>query len=97
MISRARRQKTDLGEQQGSFTAWNGVLFAAVLNDHSHRTRFDDSPPTRPRPLQLIARKRALFADDKRLIGNWEVTPTEDGINLHAEARGPHSLLRDLP
>jgi hypothetical protein len=44
---------------------------------------------------QLIARKRALFADDERLIGTWEVTRTEDGINLRADARDPHSLPRD--
>ena len=42
----------------------------------------------------MIARKRALFAKDQRLIGNWEVTRTEDGINLHADARDPYSLPR---
>lgn len=61
--------------------------------------RFDASRPTSPRlPLlmeQLIARKRTLFAGDERLIGNWEVTRTEDGINLHADARDPRSLPRD--
>jgi hypothetical protein len=44
---------------------------------------------------QLIARKRALFADDERLIGTWEVTRTEDGINLRADARDPRSLPLD--
>ncbi len=44
---------------------------------------------------QLIARKRALFADDERMIGTWEVTRTEDGINLRADARDPYSLPRD--
>ena len=29
---------------------------------------------------QLIGRKRALLADDERLIGTWKVTRTEDGI-----------------
>jgi hypothetical protein len=44
---------------------------------------------------ELIARKRAFFADDQRLIGNWEVTRTEDGINLRAEARDPYSSTPD--
>ena len=82
-----------------SFTAWNAVVFADVLNDHRHldeiRRLTADYPEAALFMEQLIARKRALFADDARLIGNWEVTRTEDGINLHAEARDPHSLPRN--
>ena len=82
-----------------SFTAWNAVVFADVLNDHRYldeiRRLTADKPETALLMEQLIARKRALFADDERLIGSWEVTRTEDGINLHADARDPHSLVRD--
>src|ERR1022692_1139820 len=82
-----------------SFTAWNAVIFADVLNDHRHleeiRRLTADNPETALHMEQLIARKRALFADDERLIGTWEVTRTEDGINLRADARDPHSLPRD--
>jgi hypothetical protein len=82
-----------------SFTAWNAVVFADVLNDHRYldaiRRLVADKPETALLMEQLIARKRALFADDERLIGNWEVTRTEDGINLRADARDPHSLVRD--
>ena len=42
----------------------------------------------------LIARKRSLFAEDDRMIGTWEVTRTEDGINLRADARDPYSIPR---
>jgi hypothetical protein len=84
---------------QVSFTAWNAVVFADVLNDHRYlneiRRLTADKPESALLLEQLIARKRALFADDERLIGSWEVTRTEDGINLHAEARDPHSLPRD--
>ena len=84
---------------QVSFTAWNAVVFADVLNDHRYldeiRRLTADKPETALLMEQLIARKRALFADDERLIGTWEVTRTEDGINLRADARDPHSLLRD--
>jgi hypothetical protein len=38
---------------------------------------------------QLTARKRGLFADNERLIGNWQLTRSEDRLNLHAEARRP--------
>jgi hypothetical protein len=82
-----------------SFTAWNAVVFADVLNDHRHlneiRRLSAGKPETALLMEQLIARKRALFADDERLIGTWEVTRTEDGINLRADARDPHSLPRD--
>jgi hypothetical protein len=82
-----------------SFTAWNAVIFADVLNDHRHldeiRRLLADKPEAALLMEQLIARKRALFADDGRMIGTWEVTRTEDGINLRADARDPFSLPRD--
>jgi hypothetical protein len=84
---------------QVCFTAWNAVVFADVLNDRRHldkiRRLTADNSKTAMLMEQLIARKRALFADDERLIGSWEVTRTEDGINLRADARDPHSLPRD--
>ena len=82
-----------------AFTVWNAVVFADVLNDRRHldeiRRLTADNPETVLLMEQLIGRKRALFADDERLIGNWEVTRTEDGINLRADARDPYSLPRD--
>jgi hypothetical protein len=68
-------------------------LWYRYLNDIRHLTA--DNPETAFLVEQMIARKRALFADDRRLIGNWDVTRTEDGINLHADARDPHSLPRN--
>ena len=84
-----------------SFTAWNAVIFADVLNDQRPldevRRLTAGKPETALLMEQLIARKRALFADDERLIGTWEVTRTADGINLRADARDPHSLTRAEP
>src|ERR1700686_1792359 len=81
------------------FTAWNAVVFADVLNDHRHldeiRRLTADNPETALLMEQLIVRKRGRFVDDERMIGTWEITRTEDGINLRADARDPHSLLRD--
>jgi hypothetical protein len=82
------------------FAAWNAVVFADVLNDHRHldeiRRLTADTPGAALLMELLIARKRALFADDERMIGTWEVTRTVNGINLRADARDPRSLLRDL-
>jgi hypothetical protein len=82
-----------------SFKVWNAVVFADVLNDHRHlddiRRLSRDIPEIARLMEQLIARKRALFADDERMIGTWEVRRTEDSINVRADARDPRSLVRD--
>lgn len=86
---------------QVSFTVWNAVIFADVLNDRRYLDEVRHLTAGKPESAliieELIARKRALFADDERLIGSWEVTRTEQGINLRAEARDPQSLPRDPP
>ena len=82
-----------------AFTAWNAVVFADVLNDYRYleevRSLAADKPEVALLVQQLVARKRALFGDDERLIGTWEVTRTTDGINLRAGARDPHTVPRD--
>ena len=81
------------------FTAWNAVIFADVLNDDRYLNEIlrltADKPDAAVLMDQMIACKRRLFANDARLIGSWEVTRTEDGINLRADARDPHSLQRN--
>jgi hypothetical protein len=82
-----------------AYTAWNAVIFADVLNNHRYidEARRFTANAAGPAMLmeQMIARKRELFADDTRLIGNWKVTRMEDGVKLHADARDPHSLPRN--
>jgi hypothetical protein len=82
-----------------SFAVWNAVIFADVLHDYRHldeiRRLTAEKPETALLMEQLIARKRAFFADDERMIGTWEVTRTDDGINLRADVRDPYSLPRD--
>jgi hypothetical protein len=84
---------------QVSFTVWNAVVFADVLADHGYldqiRHLTAEDPETGLLMEQMIARKRELFADDKRMIGDWEVTRTADGINIRADARDPYSLPRN--
>jgi hypothetical protein len=82
-----------------SFTVWNAVIFADVLHNRRHldaiRRLTGESAESALLMEQLIARKRALFADDQRMIGTWEVTRTQDGINLRADARDPYTLPPD--
>lgn len=77
------------------FTVWNAVVFADVLKNNQFlegiRALTAGNAGTACLMEQLIARKRTLFADDERLIGNWVVTRTAYGINLHAEACDPYS------
>jgi len=84
---------------QVSFTVWNAVIFADVLNDHGYIDQIRHLTAGNPEAgllvEQMIARKRELFADDERMIGDWEVTRTEDGINVRADARDPYSLPRN--
>ena len=85
---------------QLAFTAWNAVIFADVLKDHGYIDQIRHLTAGNPEAAllveQMIARKRELFADDERMIGDWEVTRTADGINVRADARDPYSLPRNL-
>lgn len=82
-----------------TYTAWNAVIFADVLNDNGYidqiRRLTADSAGPALLVEHMIARKRALFATDHRLIGTWQVTRIPDGINVRADARDPHTLPRD--
>lgn len=81
---------------QIAFTVWYAVTLADVLNEPRHlgeiRRLTAEQPDISLRLEELIARKRTLYADDERLIGEWELRRTEDGFNLRADARDPHSL-----
>ena len=83
-----------------AFTAWNAVIFADVLKDQGYidqiRHLMAGNPQAGQLVEQMIARKRELFANDERMIGDWEVTRTEDGINVRADARDPYSLPRNV-
>ncbi len=79
------------------FTAWNAVIFSDVLKDDyfvEEVHRLTAGKPEAALLLELMmSRKRVLFAEDVRLIGNWEVTRTLEGINL--QRRSDRSTLRE--
>lgn len=67
-----------------AYTAWNAVIFADVLNNNQY---IDDvrrltAGAAGPDILmeQVIARKRELFGDDARLIGDWSVKRTAGAL-----------------
>lgn len=74
-----------------AYTVWNAVILADALGeerylaDARHRMRID--PAALVLVETLISRKRALFGDDARLIGTYEVRRTADGFNVRADAR----------
>jgi len=80
-------------------TVWNAVVFADVLNRdhylHQVLSLVLERGETAALVEQMVARKRALFGDDERLIGKWEVIRTPDGINVRADARDPRGIPGD--
>jgi len=79
-----------------AYTAWNAVVFADVLGEDRYladaRQRLGIDPVALALVETLILRKRALFGDDARLIGTYEVRKTADGFNVRADARDPYTV-----
>ena len=75
------------------FTTWNAVVYDAV----NAKRRFVDQlrdltghdPAISAFVENLIDRKRRLFGDDKRLIGNYQLYRKNGELRLRAEARQP--------
>ena len=78
---------------QVGFTVWNAVVFDAV----NATSRFVDQvrdltahdPAVGAFVEELIARKRRLFGDDQRLIGQYQLYRNGGELRLRAEARRP--------
>lgn len=79
-------------------TVWNAVVFADAIKDQRYLNEIRrigvDKPEFAALTEHLIARKRALFRDDERTIGKWDVSRKSGALNLRAEARNPHTLPR---
>jgi hypothetical protein len=82
-----------------AYCAWNAVVYADVVEDYcSHLDRIRGIAAGQPKidavMEQLIDRNRELVENDERLIRTWEVLKTEDGSNVRADARDPHTIPR---
>jgi hypothetical protein len=81
MIFTASRLNIEFRKRYGWPSRSGTRFFADVFNDRRHLDEIRRLTAGNSEAFllmeQLIGRKRALFADDERLIGNWEVTRTE--------------------
>lgn len=73
------------------FVVWNAVVIEAVTGDGQYLEQMRQLLSHHPAGIGLITmlvdRKRALFAEDQRLIGKYEVRRKDGQLNLWAEAR----------
>lgn len=76
-----------------AFTVWNGVVYDKV-NGNSHFLDMARKLTCHDRRIaalveELISRKRKLFDDDDRLVGEFKFIRKGGEIRLRAEARDP--------
>jgi hypothetical protein len=78
-----------------AFTIWNAVVYDTVNGNTKFiemvRHAMAQAPDLAARIDQLIVRKRRLFGDDHRLVGEFKLTRQNGEIRLRAEARDPTS------
>jgi hypothetical protein len=81
-----------------AFTVWNAVVFDAVKGDSRFVDEIRQATASDPGATvlveQLLRRKRLVFADDHRLIGNYQLLEEDGTWILRAEARDPRSSPR---
>jgi len=77
-----------------AFTVWNAVVFDAVNRNSRWVDQLRDlaghDPHVRPIIEQLVARKQALFGNDHRLLGEYQLYRHHGELRLRAEARQPN-------
>lgn len=76
-----------------AWTVWNAVAYADV-GEKGHmldsvRTSMGHDPQLKVFVEALIDRKRTVFGDDHRLIGEYKLFRKDGEIRLRAEARDP--------
>ena len=81
-----------------AFTVWNGVILDDVNGNGYYMARLKEQashdPILQALLTELVHRRRTLFADDQRLIGNYKVTRKQGELRLWAEARDPYLVPR---
>ncbi len=79
-----------------AFVAWNGIILDDVNGNGYYMARLKEQashdPVLQALLTELVHRKRTLFADDQRLIGNYRVTRKRGELRPWAEARDPYPL-----
>ncbi|MBI4527905.1 MAG: hypothetical protein HY695_29265 [Deltaproteobacteria bacterium] len=76
-----------------AFTVWNSVIYDTVNgNDHyvaQIRQLTANDPQSSAVLEQMITRKKTMFSDDQRVIGEYKLTKKPGEWHLWAEARKP--------
>ena len=76
-----------------AFVVWNAVVYADATKDERHlsemRKLLTQDKYSRLITEEMIKRKRTLFGDDHRLVGECRITIEEGGFKLWVEARTP--------
>lgn len=78
-----------------AWTVWNAVVYADVASDvdalDELQASTESDPSYKAFVEYMVQRKRTLFGDDERLVGEFEVLFEDGGVRLWAEARDPRS------
>lgn len=74
---------------QLAFTVWNAVVYADAAGNSRFLNSLRKLTGNNPLIAGLITRKRNLFGDDHRLIGQYKLSRKQGEIRLWAEARDP--------
>lgn len=76
---------------QIAYTVWNGIIMDSESQNDHYIKWLRQLASKRPELIelldQLILRKKTLFAEDHRLIGNYKVTYKNGDLHVWAEAR----------
>lgn len=93
--AKASKQEME-GVLQIAFTVWNAVAYDAVQGGSRWVSQVRSLVAKAPDPGALllvehmIARKRSLFGDDQRLIGEYKIFRRDGEVRLRAEAKSPY-------
>jgi hypothetical protein len=76
------------------FTVWNSVTFADAVGKDTPMKEISkilkEKPDCRPLIERLIERKKTLYGDDNRLIGDYQVRTVNGEVRLKVEAGSPY-------
>ena len=79
-----------------AFTVWNSVVYDSVNGNLEYVTKlrrlFSKDPEGSILIEGMISRKKAMFGDDFRVIGEYKITKRFGGWNFRVEKRDPWSI-----
>jgi len=81
---------------QIAFTVWNAVVYETANGNTHFMTMLQNLTGGQPEVAALVAymisRKRTLFGDDHRLVGEFKFVQKDGERRLRVEARSPYRI-----